>query len=66
MSEETGRRRLITIPTLRHEEEIEEGLAIVEKQLQDRTVRTSDRGIFKARAKESSDPADGVFKALLD
>ena len=53
MSEETGRRRLMEIPTLRHEEEIEEGLAIVEKQLQDRTVRTSD-------------PADGGFKALLD
>ena len=41
------------------EEEIEEGLAIVEKQLQGRTVRTSDREIFKSRARE-----DGSVKLI--
>jgi ATP-dependent Lon protease len=35
-----------------NEEEIREGLAIVEKQLQDRTVRTGEEELFKARAKE--------------
>src|SRR3984893_9288365 len=34
------------------EHEIQEGLAIVEKQLQDRTVRTGEEELFKARAKE--------------
>lgn len=33
--------------------EINEGLQIVEKQLQDRTVRTGDEELFKARAKEA-------------
>ncbi len=32
--------------------EIEEGLAIVERQLADRTVRTGDEELFKARARE--------------
>src|SRR5689334_20205398 len=35
------------------EKEIAEGLEIVEKQLQDRTVRTGDEELFKARARES-------------
>lgn len=35
------------------EEEIIEGLEIVEKQLQDRTVRTGEEELFKSRAKES-------------
>ncbi len=34
------------------EQEIQEGLAIVEKQLKDRTVRTGEEELFKARAKE--------------
>ena len=34
------------------EQEIAEGLEIVEKQLQDRTVRTGEEELFKARAKE--------------
>jgi ATP-dependent Lon protease len=34
------------------EQEIQEGLAIVEKQLRDRTVRTGEEELFKARAKE--------------
>src|ERR1700752_5255165 len=34
------------------EKEIDEGLTIVEKQLQDRTVRTGEEELFKARAKE--------------
>ncbi len=34
------------------EHEIQEGLAIVEKQLRDRTVRTGEEELFKARAKE--------------
>ncbi len=33
--------------------EINEGLQIVEKQLQDRTVRTGEEELFKARAKEA-------------
>jgi len=33
-------------------EEIQEGLAIVQKQLQGRTVRTGDEELFKARARE--------------
>jgi ATP-dependent Lon protease len=35
------------------EAEIAEGLQIVEKQLKDRTVRTGDEELFKARAKET-------------
>lgn len=35
------------------EAEIAEGLQIVEKQLKDRTVRTGEEELFKARAKES-------------
>ena len=34
------------------EREIEEGLAIVERQLADRTVRTGDEELFKARARD--------------
>src|SRR3972149_9395656 len=34
------------------ENEINEGLNIVEKQLSDRTVRTGDEELFKARARE--------------
>lgn len=35
------------------EKEIAEGLEIVEKQLKDRTVRTGDQEIFKARARDT-------------
>jgi len=35
-----------------NEQEIQEGLQIVEKQLRDRTVRTGEEELFKARAKE--------------
>src|SRR5438445_4126682 len=35
------------------EDEIAEGLTIVEKQLKDRTVRTGDEELFKHRAKET-------------
>ena len=35
------------------EQEIREGLAIVEKQLQDRTVRTGEEELFKARAQDT-------------
>ena len=35
------------------EKEIAEGLEIVEKQLKDRTVRTGEEELFKARAKET-------------
>jgi ATP-dependent Lon protease len=34
------------------EEEIAEGLRIVEQQLRDRTVRTGEEELFKSRAKE--------------
>src|SRR6266568_937647 len=34
------------------EQEIEEGLEIVERQLQDRTVRTADQELFKANARK--------------
>src|SRR5205085_6128430 len=34
------------------ENEIQEGLAIVEKQLRERTVRAGEQELFKARAKE--------------
>jgi ATP-dependent Lon protease len=42
-----------------NEKEIAEGLEIVEKQLKDRTVRTGEEELFKARAKE-----DGVVKLI--
>ena len=41
------------------EGEIEEGLAIVERQLADRTVRTGEEELFKARARDRGrDQAD--------
>ena len=49
------------------EAEIEEGLRIVEKLLQDRTVRIGDRELFKARARESgSVRLIDIVKARLD
>ena len=36
-----------------HEDEIQEGLRIVERQLRDRAVRSGEEELFKARAKES-------------
>ena len=39
-----------------NEKEIAEGLEIVEKQLKDRTVRTGDQEIFKARARDTGHP----------
>src|SRR5271155_409342 len=36
-----------------NEEEIQEGLQIVERQLQDRAVRSGEEELFKARAKET-------------
>ena len=49
------------------EREIEEGLAIVERQLQGRTVRTSDQEIFKSRARENgSVKLIDVVRARLD
>ncbi|MHB9053513.1 MAG: BREX system Lon protease-like protein BrxL [Thermoleophilia bacterium] len=49
------------------EEEIEEGLKIVERQLQDRTVRTSEQELFKARAREKgSVKLIDLVKARLD
>jgi len=49
------------------EGEIAEGLQIVEKQLKDRTVRTGDEEIFKARARDSG-PVKliDIVKARLD
>jgi ATP-dependent Lon protease len=41
------------------EEEIEEGLAIVKKQLEGRTVRSGDQEVFKSRARE-----DGAVKLI--
>src|SRR3982751_3890341 len=35
-----------------NEEEIQEGLGIVERQLRDRTVRSGEEELFKARARE--------------
>ena len=47
--------------------EIAEGLQIVEKQLKDRTVRTGDEEIFKARAQETgSVKLIDIVKARLD
>ena len=49
------------------EKEIAEGLQIVEKQLRDRTVRTGEEELFKARAKESgSVKIIDIVKARLD
>src|SRR5436190_10702913 len=49
------------------EREIAEGLEIVEKQLKDRTVRTGDQEIFKARARDTG-PVKliDLVKARLD
>ena len=49
------------------EEEIAEGLQIVEKQLHDRTVRSGEEELFKARARESgSVRLIDIVKARLD
>ncbi len=49
------------------QEEIDEGLKIVERQLQDRTVRTSEQELFKARAREKgSVKLIDIVKARLD
>ena len=43
-----------------NENEIQEGLAIVEKQLQGRTVRTGEQELFKSRARE-----EGRFRGII-
>jgi ATP-dependent Lon protease len=49
------------------EAEIAEGLAIVEQQLKDRTVRTGEEELFKARAKEDGEVrVIDIVKARLD
>lgn len=49
------------------EQEIEEGLKIVERQLRDRTIRTSEQELFKARAREKgSVKLIDIVKARLD
>ena len=49
------------------EKEIQEGLALVESQLQGRTVRTGDEELFKARAREQgSVRLVDIIKARLD
>src|ERR1051325_5967685 len=49
------------------ENEIAEGLQIVERQLRDRTVRTGEEELFKARAKDSgSVKLIDIVKARLD
>ena len=49
------------------EQEIEEGLQIVERQLSDRTVRTGEQELFKARAREKgSVKLIDIVKARLD
>jgi ATP-dependent Lon protease len=49
------------------ENEINEGLQIVEKQLKDRTVRTGEEELFKARAKETgSVKLIDIVRARLD
>ena len=49
------------------EEEIAEGLRIVEKQLKDRTVRTGEEELFKSRAKEQgSVKLIDIIRAKLD
>jgi ATP-dependent Lon protease len=50
-----------------NENEIAEGLQIVEKQLKDRTVRTGEEELFKARAKETgSVKIIDIIRARLD
>ena len=50
-----------------NQEEIDEGLKIVERQLQDRTVRTSEQELFKAHARErGSVKLIDIVKARLD
>lgn len=50
-----------------NEQEIEEGIKIVERQLQDRTIRTSEQELFKARAREKgSVKLIDIVKARLD
>ncbi|MCC6156019.1 MAG: BREX system Lon protease-like protein BrxL [Candidatus Hydrogenedentes bacterium] len=50
-----------------NESEILEGIGIVEKQLKDRTVRTGEEELFKARAKEQgSVRIIDIIKARLD
>ncbi|MCY3837817.1 MAG: BREX system Lon protease-like protein BrxL [Gammaproteobacteria bacterium] len=49
------------------EREIEEGLAVVERQLADRTVRTGEEELFKARARErGSVKLIDIVRARLD
>ena len=49
------------------EREIEEGLAIVERQLADRTVRTGEEELFKARARDrGSIKLIDIVRARLD
>src|SRR3989442_4528045 len=49
------------------EKEIAEGLEIVEKQLRDRTVRTGEEELFKARAKEAGNvKLIDIIKTRLD
>src|SRR3989442_6961678 len=49
------------------EREIAEGLQIVERQLKDRTVRTGDEELFKAKAREEgSVKLIDIVKARLD
>ena len=49
------------------EQEIEEGLAIVERQLADRTIRTGDEELFKARARDrGAIKLIDIVKARLD
>jgi conserved hypothetical protein TIGR02688 len=49
------------------EKEIEEGLQIVERQLKDRTIRTGEEELFKARAREKgSVKLIDIVKARLD
>ncbi len=49
------------------DQEIEEGLAIVERQLADRTVRTGEEELFKARARErGSIKLIDIVRAKLD
>ena len=49
------------------EKEIEEGLAIVERQLADRTVRTGEEELFKARSRDrGSVKLIDIVRARLD
>ncbi len=49
------------------EKEIEDGLKVVERQLQDRTVRTSEQELFKAKAREKGAvKLIDIVKARLD